>query len=119
MHQCLNCHSKLSVEKLHCETCDVSFTGSFQVPRLARLSPAQQQLAEHLVLAAGNLKQMAAILEISYPTLRKRLDELIESLETLRSTDEALTAGYLNDVEAGRLTPEKAARRIKELNGAI
>lgn len=119
MHQCLNCHTELVVHRLHCEACQVSYAGEFEMPRLARLSPAQQQLAEQLVLAAGNLKQMAATLEISYPTLRKRLDELVISLGTLRSADDTRTNDYLKEVEAGRLTPEKAARRIKELNGAI
>jgi hypothetical protein len=119
MHQCITCHSELVVRNLHCEACQVSYAGDFQMPRLARLSPAQQQLAEQLVLAAGNLKQMAANLEISYPTLRKRLDELVASLRTLRSADDARADDYLKDVEAGRLTPETAARRIKELNGAI
>ena len=119
MHQCTNCHSTLLVEKLHCETCEVRYSGSFGLPRLARLAPAQQRLAEQLVLAAGNLKQMAASLEISYPTLRKRLHELVEALGALRSADDALAAHYLEDVEAGVMTPESAARRIKELNGAI
>ena len=119
MHQCTNCHSTLEVKKLHCAACQVSYTGDFQLPRLARLSPAEQQLAEMLVFAGGNLKQIAATLEISSPTLRKRLDALVQSLGTLRSADDARAADYLNDVEAGRLTPEAATRQIKELNGAI
>jgi hypothetical protein len=119
MHQCINCHSELFVRRTHCEACQISYTGDFQMPRLARLSPTQQQLAEQLVLAAGNLKLMAATLEISYPTLRKRLDELVDTLGALRSADDARANDYLKDVEAGRLTPETAARRIKELNGAI
>ena len=119
MHQCSNCNSALVPAKLRCESCELGFTGEFQLPRLARLSPAEQQLAELLILASGNLKQMASSLEISYPTLRKRLDELMGSLNSLRAADDALAAAYLDDVEAGRLMPEAAARRIQELNGAI
>jgi hypothetical protein len=119
MHQCINCHSTLRIEKLHCETCEVRYTGRFGLPRLARLAPAQQRLAEQLVLTAGNLKQMAANLEISYPTLRKRLDELVEALGALKSADDARAAHYLEAVETGAMTPETAARRIKELHGAI
>lgn len=119
MHQCLNCRSTLLLEKLRCETCQVAYTGEFQLPRLGRLPPAEQQLVEQLVLASGNLKQMAASLEISYPTLRKRLDELVDSLGALRASDDARAEDYLKQVEAGNLTPETAARRIQELNGAI
>jgi len=119
MHQCINCQSELEIRELRCAACEIGYVGDFQPPRLARLSASQQLLAEQLVLAAGNLKQMAASLEVSYPTLRKRLDELIDALTGLRSADDARADGYLKAVEAGRLTPEAAARRIKELNGAI
>ena len=119
MHQCVNCHSSLSVAKLRCATCAMSFAGRFLLPRLARLSPAQQHLAEQLVLSAGNLKQMAAGLEVSYPTLRKRLDGLVETLNELRLADEVHATELLDNVEKGRTTPESAARLIKEMNGAI
>jgi hypothetical protein len=119
MHQCLNCSSTLAVTNLSCGTCGVSYSGRFLLPRLGRLSPDQQRLAEHLVLAAGNLKQMSANLEVSYPTLRKRLDELVAALADLRKADEAAAAGLLDEVERGGTTPESAARLIRELNGAL
>jgi len=119
MHQCLNCESNLAVAKLHCDSCQVSYAGDFSLPRLARLSPAQQRLAEQLVLAAGNLKQMAASLEVSYPTLRKRLDELVEALSQLRKADDARATELLKAVEAEQMTPEAAARMIKELKGGL
>ena len=115
----MNCHSNLSIEALACTTCGVSYAGRFALPRLARLSADHQQLAEQLVLAAGNLKQMAASLEISYPTLRKRLDDLVAALEALRVTDDSVTAELLDEVEQGRTTPESAARLIRELNGGL
>lgn len=119
MHQCLNCASNLSVAELRCASCEISYTGDFSLPRLARLSPDQQLLAEELVLAAGNLKQMAARLEVSYPTLRKRLDDLVARLAKLRSADDARVSELLDAVETGALQPEAAARLIKELHGGI
>jgi hypothetical protein len=119
MHQCLNCQTSLGVAQLHCRTCQVTYTGSFCLPRLARLSPAQQHLVEQLVLAAGNLKLMAANLEVSYPTLRKRLDGVVEALGALRSEDGKQAADFLGAVEAGDMTPETAERLIKELHGAL
>jgi hypothetical protein len=119
MHQCLNCESKLVAAKLHCDTCQVTYEGRFSMPRLARLSPVQQHLAEQLVLAAGNLKQMAAGLDVSYPTLRKRLDELVVALHALRSEDDARASELLEAVESGDMRPETAARLIKEMKGGI
>lgn len=69
------------------------------------------------MLAAGNLKEVAGALEISYPTLRKRLDALILALRELRATDAARTARLLDGVEAGTTTAEEAARLIGEMNG--
>jgi hypothetical protein len=81
------------------------------------LDAEQQRLAEDIVLAAGNLKEVAGRLGISYPTLRKRVDAVVAALAGLRAADEAATGTMLDAVEGGRMTPEYAARRIRELNG--
>lgn len=87
------------------------------MPRLARLDTDQQHLVEQLVLAAGNLKEVAGELEISYPTLRKRLDRLIAGLRALRAQDDMRIADFLGAVEAGKMTAETATRLIRELHG--
>ncbi len=102
---------------MRCSACGLSYEGRFGLPRLARLDPGQQRLAEQILLAAGNLKEVAGTLEVSYPTLRKRLDALILALGELRAADEDRTAALLDGVEAGTRTAEEAARLIKEMNG--
>lgn len=117
MRECVNCHGPLQADRLSCGACGLSFEGTFYLPRLARLEPAQQQLVEQMVLAAGNLKDVAGAMEVSYPTLRKRIDSLISALRELRAQDEAQTAEFLAAVEAGEMTAETAARLIRELHG--
>ena len=117
MRECVYCHSPLQAARLSCSACGLSFEGTFYMSRLARLEPAQQQLVEQMVLAAGNLKDVASAIEVSYPTLRKRLDTLIVALRTLREEDDAQIAQLLDAVEAGNMTTESAARLIKELHG--
>ena len=112
MHHCINCGGSLEITKAACSDCRLSFSGQLLLPRLARLTPDQQGLAERVLLAGGNLKQVATDLEISYPTLRKRVDGMIAALSKLRQA-------LLGAVEAGSMTPEEAARQIKELNGGI
>ena len=87
------------------------------MPRLARLAPEQQRLTERIVCAAGNLKEVAAQLDVSYPTLRKRVDALIEHLNAIKAQDALRTCDLLKDVEAGTLKAEEAARIIREMNG--
>ena len=117
MQQCSICQSTLEIERLRCAACGLAYEGRFGLPRLARLGPAEQDLAERVLLAAGNLKEVAGAIEVSYPTLRKRLDALILRLHALRNEDEARTRSLLDEVEAGTRSPEEAARLIKEMNG--
>lgn len=117
MIDCLNCGTPLRVERVRCPACGLAHEGRFELPRLARLKPAEQKLVEDIVLAAGNLKQVAEGRDVSYPTLRKRVDALVRALEDLASEDRARCESLLDEVEAGRATPEEAARLIKELNG--
>ena len=117
MHECLNCRSSLEAARLSCRSCGLSFEGTFQLPRLARLTANQQQLVEQMVLAAGNLKEVAKLSEVSYPTLRKRIDGLVHALKALREKDEQQTAEILDHVEKGKISAEAAARLIRALHG--
>ena len=119
MHHCVNCRNVLVAERLHCSACGLTYEGRFGLPRLARLGPAEQDLAERVLLAAGNLKEVARTIEISYPTLRKRLDALILRLRELRETDAARIRELLDEVEAGTRNAEEAARLIEEMSVVV
>jgi hypothetical protein len=117
MRVCLGCQSGLDINRLHCQTCKISYEGHFLFPRLARLDPDHMQLAETFLLTGGSLKNMAQVLNLSYPTLRKRVDEMVAALEGLKSADEENADTMLRAVEQGTLTPEEAARKGGELRG--
>jgi hypothetical protein len=119
MRICLNCQTPLQVTRLRCGACHIQYEGTFEVPPLGRIGSEHQRLAEEVLLAGGNLSTAARVLEISQPTLRKRLNGLIAALQELRSDDDRAVRQWLDDVEAGRLTPEAAARLIKERRGGL
>jgi len=114
---CPVCHTALEVSEYTCPACALTLRGRFLLPRLARLDAEQQQLAEQLILAGGNLTELAREQGISHPTLRKRLDSLIAALQALRAEDERRTGELLTAVEQGTMAPEFAARLIREQNG--
>ena len=114
---CSSCGQHVEIQQVHCRACGLHYEGRFGLPRLARLSAEHQRLSEMLVLCAGNLKEMARELDVSYPTLRKRLDALIEALKALRGADEGRIDELLSAVEAGTMPAEQAARIIREING--
>lgn len=107
------------MERAVCRRCNIHFEGAFQLPRLARLSSDNHKLAEELVLSGGNLKELTIKLDVSYPTLRKRVDSLIEELGRLRTGDESRTESILKDIEAGHTSADEGLRLIKEMNGEL
>lgn len=117
MFQCYNCRSEAKVAGVICRSCGLSWQGDFETPRLARLPAAEQQLVEAMILSGGNLSRMAEVLKVSYPTLRKRVDALIERLAALRQADSERIEELLAAVERGELAAEAAARRIGEMGG--
>ena len=119
MHHCPSCDGALEVAQLNCQACGVTYEGRFNQPRLARLDAPQQALIEQIILSAANLKDVAKEQGVSFPTLRKRLDGLITALQEMRAEDEARCQALLEEVEAGSIAPEQAARLIKELNGGL
>lgn len=119
MVTCPVCRRTVQMERAVCRHCNVGFEGAFELPRLARLSAGHLRLAEELVLSGGNLKELAGRLEVSYPTLRKRMDSLIDELNGLKADDESRAESILEDIESGRVPAEEGLRRIKEINGEL
>ena len=117
MFECLKCGNAVRVTHCQCEKCGIGFDAVFETPRLARLSLEEQSLVEALVLNGGNLSRMTDALQTSYPTLRKRMDRLIERLTEMRRADARCVETMLKAVERGELAPEAAARRIEEMGG--
>ena len=78
---CPSCSGKLAVKRLHCEKCETEVEGLYPLPALASLSPDDQEFVLEFIKASGSLKEMAAILKVSYPTVRNRLDDVIARLK--------------------------------------
>lgn len=53
-----------------------------------QLDPEDLAFIRRFVLASGSLKEMARIYEVSYPTVRLRLDRLIQKIQILEEMRE-------------------------------
>ena len=78
---CPSCGGKLDVKRLHCNECATEVEGLYPLPVLAGLALEDQEFVLEFIKASGSLKEMAEILGVSYPTVRNRLDEIIEKLK--------------------------------------
>jgi hypothetical protein len=78
---CPSCAGMLAVKRLYCEHCGTEVEGEFELPPLARLSAEEQGFLLQFLKADASLKEMARILRLSYPTVRNRLDAIIDQLK--------------------------------------
>lgn len=108
---CPYCQRAMQVTRMSCPSCEVSVEADFPAPRLARLPVEHQRFIEMFVLASGNLKSIAEQAGVSYPTVRSRLDKIIDSLrQVIVESSEGR-----EEVFSERETTEAAARLIKAI----
>ena len=79
-NECPYCGTVMTVTQMSCEHCRVAVSAAFPMSRLAGLPVEHQRFIEMFVLASGNLKEIAEQVGVSYPTIRSRLDKVIEVL---------------------------------------
>ena len=119
---CPICGEKMTITKLHCHSCDTALEGNFAVPRISRLSEEQQAFVELFVKCRGNLKEVGKELNLSYPTVRNRLDEVVKALGYSVKADyieeekiEGKRLSILDSIENGELSVEKALERLNSI----
>jgi hypothetical protein len=74
---CPICNEQMYISRLHCENCDTALEGQFNLGQFQRLTPDQLQFLEVFIRCRGQNKAVQETLNISYPTVVKKLDELI------------------------------------------
>ena len=77
---CPVCSGELGVTRLRCRTCGTTLEGDFSVGRFGRLDRDQLTLLESFLRSRGNLREMERELGISYPTVRSRVEALVNAL---------------------------------------
>jgi hypothetical protein len=71
----------MTVSKMVCEDCGLSLEGSFEVSPLGRLTPEDQVFVVAFVRHHGSIKKMEALFDVSYPTVKNRLNAIGAALD--------------------------------------
>lgn len=82
--RCPSCEHKLSISKLHCESCDTEVIGKYGMPLFMQLTAEEQAFILQFLMTSGSLKEMANKMGKSYPTVRNKLDDLIMKIKELQ-----------------------------------
>ena len=112
--ECPICQSDLQVTRLSCKSCGTELTGKFQLSKFNYLSKEHLYFIEVFVKNRGNIKQIEKELGISYPTVKKNLDEVIGSLGyKVHDEDKTKKADIFTKLEKGEITAVEAAKLLK------
>ena len=115
MNKCTLCESDLEISGFRCVCCETQISGSFPLPRLARLGPAEQSMLEDFLITGGNISELAQQHGVSRPTMRNRLQDLIGVVSRLRDADTRRIDEILVAIEKKQMSPELGGRLIREL----
>jgi hypothetical protein len=114
--KCPVCSNRLKVTVLHCSRCNTRFEGDFHLDKFSYLTQEQKNFIEVFLKCRGNIKEVEKELNISYPTVRGRLDDVIQSLGytvTGESRQQKSRKEILEMLSNGEITYEEAMSLLK------
>lgn len=119
--QCPICGGEMIVTKIYCQDCDTSIEGRFSARTFAQLTLEQMEFVELFIRLEGKITHMEKELGLSYPTIRKRLHEVIRAMgyepgeaEESPTLSEEKRRDILNELDAGEISYEDAIRILNE-----
>ena len=83
---CPSCNSTMHISSLQCPDCGMELRNDFTLGPFSQLSDDQYSFLLAFLKNRGNLKNLQTELQISYPTAKKKLDELLCKLDLDQDT---------------------------------
>src|SRR5688500_16777404 len=80
LERCPSCGSDLEIAELRCTRCETQVRARYRPCDFRRLTEEQATFMRLFVASRGNLTELEKRLGVSYPTVRAKLDEVIERL---------------------------------------
>lgn len=125
--QCPICGDELNVTKLSCPKCKTNIEGQFTINKFSKLQEEQLEFIEIFIKCRGNIKDVEKEMGISYPTVRNKLESVIQALgysvDKLDYQEERKQNQGLNErkqqilegLEKGEISPQEAALQLRKL----
>nr|WP_315988658.1 DUF2089 domain-containing protein [Desulforamulus aquiferis] len=118
LNRCPVCEHEMIVTNLACNHCRTKIEGEFLPSKFCRLPQEQLEFIEVFLKCRGSIKDVEKELGISYPTVRNRLDNVLQSLGYGADRTENLPEStnrqkILDALEKGEITLEEATQQIR------
>lgn len=118
--KCPICSGEIVVTRLHCQDCDTTYESRFSGGAFSQLTKEQLAFVETFIRCEGKITRMEEELDLSYPTIRNRLHEVIRALgyEPGKDGPAGLTEDerlhILEELEGGKISYEDAMKLLQE-----
>lgn len=116
--QCPTCNEPLQLRELACSHCGTVVRGHWAPSPFARLSRDQQAFLLLFVRSRGNLSEVERALGVSYPTVRAKLEEVIDALRDEPTAQPPRRPNprreVLERVARGELSPAEALAILRQ-----
>ncbi len=118
--KCPVCQENMEIAEIKCNDCDTTIRGRFFLDKFSRLDPEQHDFVEVFIRSRGNIKEVEREMGISYPTVRNKLDEVIEALgyQPEDSPDDNKAKKrkeILDSLENGEIHSQEAVEMLKNI----
>jgi hypothetical protein len=119
--QCPICGGEILVTRIECRDCNTSIEGQFYSRTFSQLTPKQMEFVETFIRLEGKITHMEKELNLSYPTIRKLLHDVIRALgyepggeDELAELSEEERQQILNELDSGDISLEDALKKLQE-----
>ncbi len=102
------------VERVRLTGSGVAIEGEFGLPQLAQLNVEDQVFVTAFVRCHGSIKEMERVFGVSYPTIKSRLNRIMQMLDFVETDPAPSRADIIDRLRRGEVTAEQA---LSELEG--
>ena len=120
LSECPVCGGELKITEMKCSSCKTTINGDFSLNKFSKLNSEQLHFIEVFIKSRGNIKEVEKEMDISYPTVRNKLDEVIATLgykiEDIPDDNSSEKRKEILDMlENGEIDPEEASKLLKKV----
>lgn len=80
LSECPSCSELLVISQYHCKECDIEINGEFEGCTFCGLKDEDRYFALIFLQTGGNISDVEKVMGISYPTVKAKLNQLLERL---------------------------------------
>ena len=112
--KCPCCGNRLFVSELTCEKCNLVMKNKFSLGAVGLLSKKHQEFIGTFLRCRGNIKEVEKELGVSYPTVKKQLEEVVSALKAADAKEAVRRDKILSDIEKGKISAKEGANLLRQ-----